>query len=78
MYLHPQMGRLLAQAKLEEAKSRMRTVAPVRAAALEQQQRPVIVRGPGRRHRRAAGEATTTSRWRPRRPSFRPHAPKTG
>jgi hypothetical protein len=77
MFIRPEMGRLLAQAKLEEAKSRMPSVAAVRAASLERQSGPARGRGLIRRYRREAPMPTTTRGSFLRRPSVRPNAPKT-
>jgi hypothetical protein len=62
MYSHPAMGRLLAQAKLEEAQSRIRLAQVLREASLERQGEAVTVLSakaddggeppmPARRHR---------------------------
>ena len=54
MYIHPEMARLLAQAKIEEAQSRMPPAPVRRAALLAQPRRAVAFRSLVRRHRRAA------------------------
>ena len=77
MYIDPETGRLLAQAKLEEAKSRMRSAAAVRAASLDRQRGPLSERGLKRRYSRVVPMSATTRRWLARRPSLRPHMPKT-
>jgi hypothetical protein len=50
MYMHPDMGRLLIRAKLDEAQSRMRRAPLLRAASLEQQQGPETVPALARKH----------------------------
>jgi hypothetical protein len=40
MYMHPDMGRLLIRAKLEEAQPRMLPARLLRAESLEQQEQP--------------------------------------
>jgi hypothetical protein len=43
MYLHPTLGRLLAQAKIEEAQSRMPPAHVLAAASMEREGRAVTV-----------------------------------
>ena len=50
MFIHPETGRLLTRARLEEANSRLRTAAALRAASLERQTEPITVRGLRRRY----------------------------
>lgn len=75
MYINPEMGQRLAQTMLEEARSRTRSLATLRAACLEQQREPATVRGVG--YARVAPVRETMRRWLARRPGLRPHAPKT-
>ena len=56
MYLHPAMGRLLAQARLDEAQSRMPPAHVLRAASLERQEEDVTVLSLIRRRAKAAGD----------------------
>ena len=81
MYFHPALGRLLAQAKLEEAQSRMPPAHVLRTASLERQggaavtrlsatsedrrEPPMPARKPRRFARRASQHADTANPPRP-------------
>jgi hypothetical protein len=75
MYNHPELGRRLAQAKLEEARSRMQRAAALRAAALDRQA-PTLSAGT-RRDRWPLLMLATASRRRARGRSLRANSPWT-
>jgi len=75
MYIHPELARRLAEAKIKEARSRTRHASVVRAASLDR--RTLAVTVGKRRNRWAAPMLTTVNRWRARRRSLRANAPRT-
>lgn len=75
MYNHPELERRLAQAKIEEARSRTQRAQALRAASLDQGA-PAVNEGT-HNDRWAAPMPATASWWRTRRSSLRANAPWT-
>lgn len=74
MYFHPALGRLLAQAKLEEAQSRMPPAHVLRTASLERQAEPVIVLSATCEDGREPPMPARKRRWSGRPANLRPNA----
>jgi hypothetical protein len=75
MYIHPELGRRLAEAKIEEARSQTQRAWALRARSTDRRT-PGVTPGT-RRDGRAAPTLATVGRWRARRRSPRASAPRT-
>lgn len=62
MFIQPELGRLLARTKIEEAQCRIARAQALHADSLDRQREPVGPRSPSRRSTRPAPRPATTSR----------------